>query len=148
MAAISYPSSSPRPRRHSGAATRPERHLRLIEGGAATPVAPGVYSRRRLVALVLAVLLLAGLATGARAVGAALLVPAAPAADAPTLGGDPAVAAAAAPSGPVHVVRPGDTVWSVARSLDPDGDIRATVDRLVARNGGATLQVGQRLALD
>jgi LysM repeat protein len=60
-------------------------------------------------------------------------------------GGTPTSAAGTAPA--VHVVQPGDTLWSIARGLDPAADVRLTVDRLVALNGGAPLQVGQRLVL-
>ena len=45
------------------------------------------------------------------------------------------------------VVRPGDTLWSIARSLQPTGDVRPLVDRLAERAGGARLVVGQRLDL-
>ena len=47
----------------------------------------------------------------------------------------------------VYVVQPGDTIWSVARRLDPGGDVRATVDALVDRHGSASLEVGDRLPL-
>jgi Tfp pilus assembly protein FimV len=47
----------------------------------------------------------------------------------------------------VYVVQPGDTIWSIAHDLDPTGDTRATVDRIVALNGGAALEPGQRLRL-
>jgi hypothetical protein len=64
-----------------------------------------------------------------------------------TLGGVPA----SAPEGPfpdtaarVVIVQPGDTVWSIARDLTPQGDIRALVDDLVEANGSA-LQPGDRL---
>jgi Tfp pilus assembly protein FimV len=46
-----------------------------------------------------------------------------------------------------YVVQPGDTIWSIARRLQPTGDVRALVDALVERNGGAALDVGQRLAV-
>jgi hypothetical protein len=45
----------------------------------------------------------------------------------------------------VYVVQPGDTLWLIAAALHPDGDVRATVDHLVERNGTTALQVGQRL---
>jgi hypothetical protein len=47
----------------------------------------------------------------------------------------------------MYVVQPGDTMWGIARSLQPEGDVRAVVSRLVRANGGPDLQVGQRLAL-
>ena len=51
------------------------------------------------------------------------------------------------PDRAVYVVQPGDTVWSIAHDLDPSGDARAMVDRIVALNGGAALEPGQRLRL-
>ena len=47
----------------------------------------------------------------------------------------------------VYVVQPGDTFWSIARRLEPSGDPRPLVDRLVAAHGGPTLHVGERLPL-
>ncbi|HMQ28071.1 MAG TPA: LysM domain-containing protein, partial [Acidimicrobiales bacterium] len=48
------------------------------------------------------------------------------------------------------VVGPGDTLWGIARQITPaGGDVAATVDRLVARNGGITRVVpGMTLQLD
>lgn len=117
-----------------GAPRRPT--LRVIEGGRAPGAAHrrAVYRRRRLAALallsaaVVAVLLLAN---------AVLAGPAG--------GGTPT--SAAGTSSAVHVVQPGDTLWSIARELAPGADVRLTVDRLVTLNGGAPLQVGQRLVL-
>jgi hypothetical protein len=43
------------------------------------------------------------------------------------------------------VVRPGDTLWSIARSLQPGGDVRDLVDRLAERAGGAQITPGQRI---
>jgi nucleoid-associated protein YgaU len=47
------------------------------------------------------------------------------------------------------VVQPGDTLWSIATSLDGDGDVRAVVDQIQELNGlnGATLVPGQTLLL-
>ena len=45
------------------------------------------------------------------------------------------------------VVEPGDTVWSIAESLARDGDVRPVVDALVDANGGADLEVGDRLVI-
>ena len=49
---------------------------------------------------------------------------------------------------PIHVVQPGDTLWSVARGLQPDGDVRPLVARLRVASGGGPLVPGQRLRLD
>lgn len=46
-----------------------------------------------------------------------------------------------------HLVRPGDTLWSIARTIEPHGDVRPLVDRLVELNGGAELRVGDTLVL-
>lgn len=45
-----------------------------------------------------------------------------------------------------YVVRPGDTLWSIASSLT-DGNIGSFVDELVDINGGASIAVGQRLVI-
>jgi nucleoid-associated protein YgaU len=46
-----------------------------------------------------------------------------------------------------YLVQPGDTLWSIARKLQPEGDVRALVHQLVDANGGADLEVGQRVVL-
>jgi hypothetical protein len=43
------------------------------------------------------------------------------------------------------VVRPGDTLWGIARAIGARGDIRPLVDRLSAEVGGRPLQVGQEI---
>ena len=52
-------------------------------------------------------------------------------------------------SGPVvlRTVQPGDTLWSIARSVQPDGDIRPLVDELLSARGGRPLQVGEELTV-
>lgn len=52
------------------------------------------------------------------------------------------------PSAFMYVVQPGDTLWSIAGAIAPDTDRRATVDRLAQRNGGASIEAGQRLVLE
>jgi Tfp pilus assembly protein FimV len=109
-----------------------------------------VYRRRRLAALAVAV----GLVLVALVLSSALLgdrsdaVRIAPA-GAPVVREPSAYGASgqAVPAGAVYVVQPGDTIWSIAHELDPSGDARAMVDRIVALNGGAALQPGQRLRL-
>jgi LysM repeat protein len=46
-----------------------------------------------------------------------------------------------------YVVQPGDTVWSVARGLQPAGDLRPLVAHITSSNGGASLDVGQVLII-
>ena len=105
------------------------RHLQLVEDrrDPARPPA-AVYRRRRLAAAVVVALL-----------SLALLWVAAP------VLGDPATQSLEA--GTVHVVQPGDTYWSIASSLDTEGDITGAVDALAAVNGGRALQVGDRVTL-
>jgi len=92
---------------------------------------PRVYTRRRImVAVLLTVLVLAGW-LALRELGSIAALPA-PEASQP-------MTRIAAPS---YVAQSGDTYWSIARRLDPDGDPRPLVDRLVAANGGATLRAG------
>jgi nucleoid-associated protein YgaU len=47
------------------------------------------------------------------------------------------------------VVRPGDTLWSIATSLDGESDVRAVVDAIQEANGldGTALVPGQVLVL-
>lgn len=54
----------------------------------------------------------------------------------------------ASPPASVHVVRSGETVWGIARSLvGEEGDPRPVVDALVRANHltGGTVQPGERL---
>jgi len=110
--------------------------LRVLEGGRAPSrlAQQAMYRRRRLVAVALLVLTTLVVLLLANAVVA-------------SAGGGTPVPAAGTPSSVVHVVQPGDTLWSIARDLEPNADVRLTVDRLVDLNGGAPLTVGQRLVL-
>ena len=67
-------------------------------------------------------------------------------------GGGPLTATGALPGGQlagsdVYVVRPGDTIWSIARSVDPRGDVRPLVDKISSQLGGTNLYPGERLTL-
>ena len=66
---------------------------------------------------------------------------------APSAGESASTAEAAAPSAGSYVVQPGDTLWAIARHLDPNGDVRPLVDTLSREVHGRPLQVGQRLVV-
>ena len=116
---------------------RPRRpDLRLVPGGAAGRPhrLAARYRRRRLVAALVATVVLIGLVAGTRA----LLAPLAQAA--------PAGPAATSATHSV-VVQPGDTLWTIARHAHPDGDVRPLVDRLVAEHGSAPLIPGETISI-
>ncbi len=46
-----------------------------------------------------------------------------------------------------HVVRPGESFWSIATALNREGDPRPMVAALVTAHGGSELQVGDRVVL-
>lgn len=130
----------------------PERRarLRVIEGGRrelpARPAPATAPHRPRAGRVVLA--LGALVVAAAAALGALRVVGAGSAAPLPatTTGAHLAGADASTTSAPVEVVvQPGDSLWTIARSLQPRGDVRPLVDRLVERAGGVTVVPGQRL---
>lgn len=129
---------------------RPSRPaLRVLQGGRAPSrlAQQAVYRRRRLVVglvavVVLAATLLLATAAVARIAGGA---PSAAGGPSPTSAAASSAAGVAAPS--TMVVQPGDTLWSIAAEIAPEVDVRITVDRLVALNGGAPIVAGQELAL-
>ncbi|HEX7166384.1 MAG TPA: LysM domain-containing protein [Acidimicrobiales bacterium] len=47
----------------------------------------------------------------------------------------------------VYVVGSGDTLWTIARALQPSGDVRPLVDALAAGRSGRPLQPGERIVL-
>ncbi|MGC8627542.1 MAG: LysM peptidoglycan-binding domain-containing protein [Acidimicrobiales bacterium] len=49
--------------------------------------------------------------------------------------------------GQLYVVRPGDTIWSVALRYDRGGDPRPLVDQLEGEVGGGALQPGEELVV-
>lgn len=101
-------------------------------------VTPATFRRRRLAVALLAL---------------GVVVVAARAGDA--LGGSPLAAperrpasSAAAESMPGGVVvRPGDTLWSIATRLAPDDDPRPLVDALTDALGSTALQPGERIRI-
>jgi hypothetical protein len=127
--------------------------LRVLEGGRAPArlARRASYRRRRVLAAALlvlttvaVVLLVGAISTGFAGGGH----PSSTAgASSPTSAAAASAAGVAAPAGPVHVVQPGETLWSIAAAVAPHTDVRRTVDRLVAANGDGPLTVGQHLRL-
>jgi hypothetical protein len=106
-----------------------------------------VYLRRRIVAGLLVTLLAVAICLGIRSLasrgdGAAPVSAVTPSL---TVGGVNVSGAYVVNDG-VYIVQPGDTLWSIASSLTDDG-IRDYVAELISLNGGASIDVGQRLAL-
>ena len=65
------------------------------------------------------------------------------------LGGFGIANAASSPKGNVrtYLVRPGDSFWSIARSMQTTGDVRPLVAALIDSHGTSLLQVGDRVEL-
>jgi hypothetical protein len=51
------------------------------------------------------------------------------------------------PGGYMYVVKPGDTLWTIATRLDPSGDPRPLVAQLARQVHGGELLPGSRLAV-
>ena len=131
---------------------RPVRHLHLVT----EPVAPAPTARRSPVRVLLAGLGLAVLVAFA-AMGivpflgadAAAFTPASSADTTSPAGADaqnasaPVVAPVAPPA--EIIVQSGDSLWSVARRLQPHGDLRGLVDRLIERVGTTSVTRGQHI---
>ena len=102
-------------------------------------LSPEVYRRRRMAVagLVAAILVLGWI--GLQAAGGRI--------------GSGPLAATGAPGGlraagaAVWVVRPGDTLWSIALAIHPGSDARPLVDRLAAELGGTVLYPGESIPL-
>ena len=104
-----------------------------LAGPRARPVSPSTYRRRQALAAgaIAALSAAASVVLGALG-GGSLTAPERPL---------PVVA------GQVYEVQPGDTFWALARSIDPAGDPRPLVDRMVAEHGGPSLVVGEQIQL-
>ncbi len=99
-----------------------------------------VYRRRRAVALLAVVTVVSALVLALSALIASFGGASVDIAERPA----PAPAEA---TGAVYVVQPGDTFWDIARRLQPGGDPRPLVTRMVAAHGSASLVAGERLVL-
>ena len=106
--------------------------------------------RRRLVALLIGVLLVAAAPLAATTVATVTRAGGGVEPSSPQPVPAPAPAGSQAPptAGETYVVQPGDTLWSIAAAIAPDRDPRPVVDALRRVNGGPTLQPGQRLLLE
>lgn len=102
-----------------------------------------VYWRRRLTALVIFAALVLALATMA---GRLRSVPHA-ASEPRSLARGGRVLQTQLLARQVHIVQPGDTLWSIARAMHPAGDVRALVQQLADTRHGAPLQVAERIEL-
>lgn len=123
MAAISLP-------RPSSPLARP----RLLPPRPADRRPPSAAVRRRQAVWALVVLAALGSLLGAGSLAGAGQAPADPAAAVPV-------------ASTTHVVQPGETLWTLARRLQPEGDVRPLVARLRAAHGGGPLVPGERLRL-
>jgi len=129
-----------------------DRHLRIVDTVTEGPVSvrqtttrretQATYWRRRIVCMALLLGLLwvtssaAGFASGDRSVErpqAQTLIESA--------------AGESLTAGQVVIVKPGDTLWSIARKMQPTGDVRPLVDRIATLNNGYGLTAGQALLL-
>jgi hypothetical protein len=141
VAAVAYPLAQ------GPTTSRPR--LVVVAGGPARRPCPGrrraaaIYRRRRAVALALLVMgaVVVGMAVQALLTGVGLGGGSSTAAQSSSIG----VLQPAAVH--IHVVQPGETLWSIVRATGGPGDPRPAVDRLERQLGGQPLQVGQRLVL-
>lgn len=131
----SFPASGALP---PGRRPVPRTALRVIEGGRSPRNLASTYRRRRLVAFALVIV--------AVVVALTLVLPAGQAV-ARSLVADPAVSIPVSPGQETLIVQPGDTLWSIARTLQPTGDILPLVERLAAVHGPGALLAGDRIDL-
>jgi len=108
---------------------------RTVAAGEARVVSTATYWKRRAVVVLLAVALVLVMARAGGALGG--ITPAAPERH-PAHSSQPAST----------VVRPGDSLWSVAERLAPDSDPRPVVDALSSARHGAELTPGETISWD
>lgn len=131
LALAPVPHSGPPPVEEVVPHAVPDRHLQVAPRPGPDPMA-AVYRRRRLTVLgLLVAAVLVGLLAARVTLDWVQLEP-------------PATVALERST---YVVQPGDTLWGIARQVQPTGDVRPLVDRLSDLNGGVELQPGQLLVL-
>jgi hypothetical protein len=106
------------------------------EAGRRSEVFPWAPWARRLGAMVLVGGLVAGLSLPLSALGGR-----------PVSSGPPPLGASRPGHTVVYTVRPGDTLWSIASRMDPDGDPRPLVAELTEQLGATRVVPGERLVL-
>lgn len=101
-----------------------------------------VYRRRRIAVLLCAAAVVALAAMGLhRLTGASGGGPL-------TAAGQPVSIDAALATHTRVIVQPGDTLWTIARRVQPTGDIRPLVSSIAAGRHGRVLQVGETIQID
>lgn len=127
--------------RAAGPRTAPSRTVLRAPSARAHRQEPAVYRRRRLLAAGVSLLAIAAVLVMVQLIQAGI-------------GGGPlATTGAAAGSGLIpagateYVVRPGDTLWSIAAALAPGRDERPLVDELAQQLGGTSLYPGEQISL-
>ena len=115
--------------------------LGLVRGGPTAKPSPAVYRRRQVVALILAVAFVVVAMVGLGAV----LPSTGPGGERPLSAPDRSAPVTAGHE--TLLAQPGETLWDLARELQPTGDLRSLVDELATLNGGASLEVGQPIVL-
>lgn len=134
--------------------------FRIVAGGAADPrsrVAPHrptrwQYRRRRVMALfvlgVVACVAVAAISTAGRLVSVLTrTTPVAAASAAPSIATGAMLHGERLVPGGTYVARAGDTMWVIARALQPQGDLSRIMRRFATLNDGLSLHVGQRVYL-
>jgi hypothetical protein len=137
MAAIIEPR-----RHHAYPAARPALRLVTTDGRTVeAPVSLGLTPAHVVAAVIgLALVVLLSIAVSTGALAGLAPAPAGSAAS------GPAAAGAAGPTTEL-TVEAGDTFWSIARHLQPTGDVRPLVDELIDLNGTTMLQPGARITV-
>jgi hypothetical protein len=107
--------------------------------GAARVASRSIYWRRRLVVVAAAVLLVLVMARAGVALGAAAPV---------ASEHHPAATHVATDAASSTVVRPGDSLWTVAERLAPGDDPRPVVDALASSRRGVVLTPGETISWD
>jgi hypothetical protein len=113
-----------------------------VAAGSARVVSPATYWKRRLVVVLLAVALVLVMARAGAALGGS--TPAAPERHPAHSSAQSSVESRAAST----VVRPGDSLWTVAERLVPGDDPRPVVDALSEARHGTVLTPGETISWD